>query len=85
MGTIFDDNATRNIFDPTTAGHRRTGIVRRPTSATSGLKVVALKNFLASLGGNINGTWTLADHEFQLRDPRRSAFSSSSAFSSARG
>ena len=58
VGTIFDDNATRNIFDSTTTG-------TNGNSATDYIgyfqpEFGSLKSFVASLGGNVNGQWTLA-------------------------
>ncbi|HEX3446680.1 MAG TPA: hypothetical protein VHS97_00395, partial [Isosphaeraceae bacterium] len=57
VGTIFDDNATRNIFDPTTTGTNGNNATNyigtfRPEGGS-------LQSFLSSLGGAINGTWTL--------------------------
>ncbi len=57
VGTIFDDNATRNIFDPTTTGingNNATDYIGyfQPEGGS-------LKSFIASLGGDINGTWKL--------------------------
>ena len=57
VGTIFDDNATRNIFDPTTTGtngNTATDYIGyfRPEGGS-------LANFIASLGGDIDGTWKL--------------------------
>ncbi len=58
VGTRFDDNATRDIFDSTTTG-------TNGNSATNFIgyfrpEFGSLRSFLASLGGNVNGTWTLA-------------------------
>ncbi len=58
VGTVFDDNATRNIFDPTNTG-------TNGNSATNYIGTFraeggSLKSFLASIGSaNINGTWKL--------------------------
>ena len=60
VGTTFDDNATRNIYDPTAAVP--------PVNGNSAVDYVgffrpefgSLKNFLASVGSaNINNTWML--------------------------
>ena len=65
VGTIFDDNATRNIFDPTTTGTNGNSAAGsgyigyfRPESGET------LESFIASLGGKINGTWTLVITNF---------------------
>ncbi len=62
IGTVFDDNATRDIFDPTTtgtngntaAGTNYVGFFRPETPFG-----VTLASFVKGLGANINGTWTL--------------------------
>ena len=61
IGTIFDDNATRDIFDATptgtngntAAGTNYVGFFR-PESG-----FISLSSFVQSLGTKINGTWTL--------------------------
>src|SRR5208283_2083725 len=72
VGTIFDDNATRNIFDPTTAGvngnsatdyigyFRPEGSQFTDTLPALG-RADTLTNFLAleMSKGEINGPWTL--------------------------
>ena len=72
VGTIFDDNATRNIFDPTTAGvngnsatdyigyFRPEGSQFTDTLPALG-RADSLTNFLAleMSKGEINGPWTL--------------------------
>ena len=84
VGTIFDDNATRNIFDPSTTG--TTGIAQPTTLATSGprgrrspdtltfpgsRRADTLTNFLAleMSKGNINGNWTLEITNFKSTSP----------------
>ena len=74
VGTIFDDNATRNIFDPTTAGPPTNG-----NSATASIGYFqaeggSLQRFLASLNGstnpsNINGPWKLVITNFSSAAP----------------
>jgi subtilisin-like proprotein convertase family protein len=58
VGTVFDDNATRNIFDPTTGG---TNGNAAPYIGFFRPEFGSLKNFLASEAAqnDINGTWTL--------------------------
>ena len=69
VGTIFDDNATRNIFDPNTANPVANG-----NSATDYIGFFrpeggSLKSFIASLGGDINGTWTLEITNYSSANP----------------
>ncbi len=57
VGTIFDDNATRDIFDPTTTG-------TNGNSATNYIgffrpEFGSLSGFVKSLGGDVNGPWSL--------------------------
>ncbi len=59
IGTIFDDNADRNIFDATTGGVNGNTAVDyvgyfEPEDPTQ-----SLGSFISSLGGAINGAWTL--------------------------
>ena len=64
IGTIFDDNATRDIFDSTTtgtngntaAGTGYIGYFRPEQTEDTG---ETLAEFIKSLDGDINGTWTL--------------------------
>ena len=71
IGTIFDDNATRNIFDSTQAGTNgnsaagNSGYVGffRPEGGS-------LKQLLQQIGpGNINGTWKLIVTNFSSTTP----------------
>ena len=69
VGTIFDDNATRNIFDPNTANPVANG-----NSATDYIGYFrpeggSLKSFIASLGGDINGTWKLEITNYSSANP----------------
>ena len=66
LGTTFDDNATRDIFDPTTTGTNGNTSPYygdyRPEGAGFGGFGQTLDGFLASQlasGAGINGTWTL--------------------------
>ena len=86
VGTIFSDNATRNIFDSTTTG-------TNGNSATDYIGYFrpeggSLANFLTSLGGDINGTWTLVVTNYSstvATGVPNQGGSRTSAFSSARG
>ena len=72
IGTIFDDNATRNIFDPTTTGTNGNSAANyigffRPEGGS-------LKTFISSLNAtqnpnNLNGPWTLAITNFSSAAP----------------
>jgi len=64
VGTIFDDNATRNIFDPTTTGTNGNSAAGSGYNGYFGAEGGSLQDFLRSLGGNVNGQWTLAVTNF---------------------
>ncbi len=63
VGTTFDDNGVRDIFDPTTAGINGNSAVDyvgtfRPEGSPGGL--TSLTQLIADLGsGNLNNDWTL--------------------------
>ena len=63
IGTVFDDNATRSIFDPTATG---TNGVSTPAVGHYRPENGSLASLLAS--GSVNGTWTL-----QITDYRADA------------
>jgi subtilisin-like proprotein convertase family protein len=62
IGTVFDDNATRNIFDPTTTGMNGVGA---PAIGHFRPETGSLTAFLAAVGAGINGTWTLQITDFR--------------------
>ncbi len=60
VGTTFDDNATRNIFDPTNAIPPVNGNTAVDYVGFFRPEFGSLKNFLTSVGSaNINNSWTL--------------------------
>ncbi len=68
VDTIFDDNATRDIFDATPPQ------VRNGNTATDYIGFFrpeggSLQNFLNSLNGNINGQWILQISNFSAATP----------------
>jgi large repetitive protein len=64
VGTTFDDNATRDIFDPTTANPVANGNTATDYIGYFRPEFGSLKSFLASLGGDLDGPWTLDVTDF---------------------
>jgi subtilisin-like proprotein convertase family protein len=64
VGTTFDDNATRGIFDPTTTGTNGNSAAGSGYIGYFRPEGGSLREFLASLGGNVNGPWTLLVNNF---------------------
>src|SRR5579883_3318271 len=64
VGTVFDDNATRDIFDPTTTG---TNGVSAPAVGHYRPELGSLDSFIQQVArdGDLNGTWTLEITDFR--------------------
>jgi subtilisin-like proprotein convertase family protein len=69
LATIFDDNATRNIFDATAAAPPTNGNSAVDTIGYFQPEFGSLQSFIAGLGGNINGTWRLEITNFSSATP----------------
>ena len=64
VGTVFDDNATRRIFDSTNTGTNGNSAAGSGYIGYFRPEVGSLASFVSSLGGNLNGTWTLVVTNF---------------------